>query len=345
VAPGAAQQLRLYTAGAATLELPPGRYRVRAFKGIEYRVARAEMEVGAGEEKALDIDLERWIDLPARGWYGVDDHVHITRRTREDDRRIATWMRAEDLHVANLLQMGTVDQFGVTPQHAFGDAGEFRQGDTLLISGQEHPRTHFLGHTITLGADRPVDRRDTYIAYETTFHAALEAGGLPGFAHFGLGPARDGIALHAPRGLVHFVEVLQFASAHYDVWYGLLDLGVRIPPTAGTDFPCGPWSVPGAERFYVRLPEAPTRRGLVEAVRAGHTFVTNGPVLDLRIGSAGIGEELQLAEAKHVPIEGHVLFDPESDDITHVELVRNATAPWFRRKSNGWGPVRSASIG
>jgi hypothetical protein len=317
---------QFYTAGAATLELPPGRYRVRAFKGIEYRVARAEMEVGAGEEKALDIDLERWIDLPARGWYGVDDHVHITRRTREDDRRIATWMRAEDLHVANLLQMGTVDQFGVTPQHAFGDA-------------------HFLGHTITLGADRPVDRRDTYIAYETTFHAALEAGGLPGFAHFGLGPARDGIALHAPRGLVHFVEVLQFASAHYDVWYGLLDLGVRIPPTAGTDFPCGPWSVPGAERFYVRLPEAPTRRGLVEAVRAGHTFVTNGPVLDLRIGSAGIGEELQLAEAKHVPIEGHVLFDPESDDITHVELVRNGTVVPAEVQRVGPGEIRVDRVG
>ncbi len=336
---------QFYTAGAATLELPPGRYRVRAFKGIEYRVARAEMEVGAGEEKALDLELERWIDLPARGWYGVDDHVHITRRTPEDDRRIATWMRAEDLHVANLLQMGTVDQFGVTPQHAFGDAGEFRQGDTLLLSGQEHPRTHFLGHTITLGADRPVDRRDTYIAYETTFRAALEAGGLPGFAHFGLGPARDGIALHAPRGLVHFVEVLQFASPHYDVWYGLLNLGMRIPPTAGTDFPCGPWSVPGAERFYVRLPESPTRRGLVEAVRAGRTFVTNGPVLELRIGSAEIGDELQLAEAERVPIEGRVLFDPESDDVTHVELVRNGITVPAEVHRLGPGEIRVERVG
>ncbi len=314
---------QFYTAGTARLELPPGRYRVRAFKGIEYRVARAEVDLAPGDEKTVDLELERWIDMPARGWYGVDDHVHITRRTPADDRRIAIWMRAEDLHVANLLQMGTVDQVGVTPQHDFGDAGEFRLGDTLLISGQEHPRTHFLGHTITLGADQLVDQRDTYISYETTFRAALAAGGLPGYAHFGLGPARDGLTLDAPRGLVYFLEVLQFSSPYYDVWYGLLDLGIPIAPTAGTDFPCGPWSVPGGERFYARMPEMPTRRGLVEAVRAGRTFVTNGPLLDLRVGAAGIGEELRLSEPGTVTIEGQVRFDPESDDVREVELVEN----------------------
>jgi len=314
---------QFYTAGTARLELPPGRYRVRAFKGIEFRVAHAELELAPGDKRTLELKLERWVDMPSRGWYGVDDHVHLTRRTSDDDRRIATWMRAEDIHIANLLQMGTVDQFGVTPQHDFGEAGEFRLGDTLLISGQEHPRTHFLGHTITLGAERPVDLRDTYISYEATFRAALEAGGLPGYAHFGLGPARDGLALDAPRELVHFLEVLQFASPYYDVWYGLLDLGVRIAPTAGTDFPCGPWGVPGAERFYARLGEEPTRRGLLEAVRAGRTFVTNGPLLDLHVGTAGIGEELALSEAGAVAVEGRVLFDPERDDVKRVELIRN----------------------
>ena len=314
---------QFYTAGAARLELPPGRYRVRAFKGIEYRVARAELDITTGEETTLDVELERWIDMPALGWYGVDDHVHITRRTPDDDQRIGIWMRAEDLHIANLLQMGTVDQFGVTPQHGFGEAGEFRLGDTLLISGQEHPRTHFLGHTITLGADRPVDQRDTYISYETTFRAALEAGGLPGYAHYGLGPARDGLTLDAPRGLVHFLEVLQFTSPHYDVWYALLDLGIPIAPTAGTDFPCGPWSVPGGERFYARLGEEPTRRGLLDAVRAGRTFVTNGPLLNLRVGTAGIGEELRLANPDVIAVEGRVRYDPERDEVKRVELLRS----------------------
>jgi hypothetical protein len=102
---------------------------------------------------------------------------------------------------ARLWDEGTVDQFGVTPQHGFGAAGEYRLGDTLLLAGQEHPRTHFLGHTITLGADTAVDLRDTYIAYDTFWRAAAREHGLPGYAHFGPGPARDGLALDAPRGL------------------------------------------------------------------------------------------------------------------------------------------------
>ena len=314
---------QFYSAGRTHLEVPPGRYRIRGFKGIEHRVAHAEIQVRAGEETQLDLPLERWIDMPKEGWYSVDDHVHLTRRTPEDDVRIATWMRAEDLQVANLLQMGTVDQFGVTPQRAFGEEGAFRQGDTLLLAGQEHPRTHFLGHTITLGAERPIDERDTYILYQETFTAGRRAGGVSGYAHWGLGPGRDGLAIDGPRGLVHFVEVLQFASPYYDVWYELLDLGSPVAPTAGTDFPCGPWSVPGAERFYARLPEAPTRRGLVASVRAGRTFVTNGPLLDLRVGSTGIGDRLHLPEPKNVPIRGHVRFDPERDDVKQVELLRN----------------------
>jgi hypothetical protein len=314
---------QFYSAGRVHLQLPPGRYRVRVFKGIEHRVARAEIDVRAGEEAQLDLPLERWIDMPAEGWYGVDDHVHLTRRTFEDDARIATWMRAEDLQVANLLQMGTVDQFGVTPQRAFGDEGAHRQGDTLLLAGQEHPRTHFLGHTISLGAERPVDLRETYIVYEETFTAVQRAGGVSGYAHWGLGPGRDGLAIDAPRGLVHFVEVLQFASPHYDVWYELLDLGARVAATAGTDFPCGPWSLPGAERFYARLPEAPTRRGLVAAVREGRTFVTNGPLLDLQVGSTGIGGRLHLPAPQTLPIRGRVRFDPERDDVKQVELLRN----------------------
>jgi hypothetical protein len=314
---------QFYVDGTASLELPPGRYRLRVFKGIEYAVAERRFEIRADESRTLDVELSRWIDMPASGWYGADDHLHITRLTPEDDRRIAAWMRAEDLHVANLLQMGTVDQFGVTPQHDFGAAGEYRLGDTLLLAGQEHPRTHFLGHTITLGADAAIDLRETYIVYETFWRASQERNGLPGFAHWGAGPARDGLAVDAPRGLVFFLEVLQFEFPHYDVWYELLDLGIRLTPTAGTDFPCGSWSVPGRERFYTRLSAPPTRGTWLEAVRRGRTFVTNGPLLELRVGEAEIGDELQLDAPTRLALRGAVRFDPARDDVRRVELVRN----------------------
>jgi hypothetical protein len=315
---------QFYADGSARLELPAGRYRVRAYRGIEHSVEERSVELRAGEAQSLAIEMRRWIDLPAAGWYAADDHLHITRRTADDDRRIASWMRAEDLHVANLLQMGTVDQFGVTPQHDFGAAGEYRLGDTLLLAGQEHPRTHFLGHTITLGADAAIDLRETYIVYESFWRAAARAHGLPGYAHFGVGPARDGLALDVPRGLVFFLEVLQFELPYYDTWYDLLNLGLRLTPTAGTDFPCGPaWSIPGRERFYTRLDAKPTRESWLAGVRAGRTFVTNGPLLELRAGDVGIGDELELAAPARIEIEASVRFDPTRDDVKQVELLRN----------------------
>jgi hypothetical protein len=293
------------------------------FRGIEYPVVEHEIEIAAGEERPLTVELRRWIDLSRAGWWSADDHIHITRRTPEDGRRIAAWMQAEDLHVANLLQMGTVDQFGVTPQHDFGAAGEYRLGETLLLAGQEHPRTHFLGHTITLGADAAIDLRESYIAYDTFWRAAERARGLPGYAHFGMGPARDGLTLDAPRGLVFFLEVLQFELPYYETWYDLLNLGLRLTPTAGTDFPCGAWSVPGRERFYTRLDAKPTRESWREAVRAGRTFVTNGPLVELRIGAAQIGDELELDAPARIELAGTVRYDPTRDDVKLVELLRN----------------------
>ena len=318
---------QFYLDGEGTVALPAGTYRLRAFRGIETKVFRHEIAIGAGEHARIDVRLERWADLASEGWWSVDDHVHITRRTPDEDRSIAAWMSAEDLRVANLLQMGTVDQIGVTPQHDFGAAGEYRRGDTQLFAGQEHPRTHFLGHTITLGADALVDRRDTYIAYDTTFAAGLERGGLPGYAHWGIGPAQTGLAIYAPLSLVFFVEVLQFDFPFYRVWYDLLDLGLRVAPTAGTDFPCGILAgAPGRERFYMQLDAPPTRASMVEAVRAGRTFVTNGPLLELEVDGVGIGGELRLEAPGRVPVEARVRFDPERDSIEAVELVVNGVA-------------------
>ncbi len=316
---------QFYAAQPLRMELPPGRYRVRAFKGIEYAVSTDNVQIESGATTELSLALERWIDLPALGWWSADDHLHITRFGPEDDERIARWMQAEDLHVANLLQMGTSKQISVTPQYGFGEEGVHRAGDTLLISGQEHPRTHFLGHTITLGARSLIDLRDTYIVYDRFWRASKREGGSSGFAHWGLGAAQDGLAIDAPAGLLDFVEVLQFEYPHYDVWYELLNLGFRLAPTAGTDFPCGPWGVPGRERFYTKIDGPLDREAWLGGIRRGRTFVTNGPILEFQIEGAAVGDELRLARPRSVRIAGSARFDPARDDVTQLELVRNGS--------------------
>lgn len=311
---------QFYAAGYTALDLPPGRYELRVVKGNEFRAARRTLEIEAGRRLVVDVELERWADPAARGFVAADDHIHITRRRADQNPWLFAWMQAEGLGVANLLQMGTADQFDVTPQYAFGDAGVYGDGRTRLLAGQEHPRTHFLGHTITLGAREPIDLRESYIVYDGFWRESKRLGGVSGFAHYGQGPAQDGLALAAPTGGIHFIEVLQSEYLAVGVWYELLDMGFRIAPSAGTDFPCIP-SLPGRERVYVGIEGPLSRESFVAGYRAGRTFVTNGPVLELQADAVGIGGVLRLDAPGTVRVRGSVRYDPERDHVRALELV------------------------
>lgn len=314
---------QFYSDGIALLELAPGRYQILISKGPEYRQVQTTLEVGAGANE-LNVELDQWIDPTENNWYGVDDHLHITRADPSDNKRIASWLSAEGLHIANLLEMGTFHQLSVTPQYAYGDAGAYRSGDLLLLTGEEHPRTHIYGHTIHLGTQQQIDQRDSYIVYEDTFKAAQQHGGVSGFAHFGAAvDAQQGLAITSPSGLVRFIEVLQFGIANYDTWYQMLNLGFRIAPSAGTDFPCGAPNLPGRERFYVKIDEAVNRQSFVKAVKAGNTFVSNGPLVEFSVDDIEPGGDLLINPSQQLSVKLKVLFDPEQDEIDTVEIIVN----------------------
>lgn len=314
---------QFYVDGVLETELPPGRYRIRAFKGIEFRVAEDSFEIAAERTASIRLQLDRWIDLPARGWWGADEHLHIPRHDPRFDTRLATWMRAEDLHIASFLQGGSARRFDIAKQYGFGPLNVHRAHDILLVSGQEHPRTHLLGHTIVLAPNRAIDRRDAYLQHALVWAEAQRQDGLGGYAHWGLGAGQDGLAIDAPSGALSFLEVLGFDFAEYAPWYDLLDLGIRLTPTAGTDYPCNPYTYPGRERFYARMPGGLDLDSWKDAVRRGRTFVTNGPIPELWIDGVGIGDTIEITSPRIVEITGTVAFDPQRDRIDEVELIRD----------------------
>ncbi len=68
-----------HTAGSATLTLPAGRYTVEVSHGPEYRVSTRAVQVRA-HAATVSLALRRLDDLPARGWYSADLHVHTGHR-------------------------------------------------------------------------------------------------------------------------------------------------------------------------------------------------------------------------------------------------------------------------
>ncbi len=330
---------QFYSTGRSTLSLPPGRYRLRIWKGLEYRSVSQQLQVPPGERIQRSFELTRWVDMPGRGWYGADDHVHLPRPTPEANAGIHQWMAAEDIHVANLLQLGDWRRFEDARQYAWGRPGDFVDGHHVLVSGQENPRTHFLGHVIILGNESRIHYPDNYLDLRRFLEEGRRQGGLNGFAHFGLyNGAQFGLSLVLPHGLLDFLEVLQLERGHYDIWYKILNTGFRLTPTAGSDYPWGE-SYPGRERFYTRVRGDFTVEKWIEAVRAGHTFVTNGPVLAFRVNGKNMGESLEIPRPGTVDVEARVLFDPRSDRVSDLEIVENGvvirTCPLEGARSSG----------
>lgn len=319
-------------------DLEAGEYTLRVFRGPEYRIAEMSIRLNEQEPNDVHVILERWHNASESGWYGADDHLHLARSDPAGNESLGHWMSAEGLHIANFLQMGTLTQFGAAPQYAFGEAGAAMSSGVLLLSGQEHPRTHIFGHEITLGATAAIDERLDYTLYDSTFLKGRKLEGISGFAHWGIGAAGYGLAVSVPKGNVEFLEVLNFEFPWYETWYQLLNLGFPIAATAGTDFPCLA-SMPGRERFYTKIEGEPTRASFVAGIRKLRTFVTNGPMLSLAIDGADIGSRKTLLKAKTVSVNAEVFSDPSQDRISHIELIQNGRviADWL---PNGVTPYK-----
>jgi hypothetical protein len=319
---------QFYSVGKSLVNLPAGEAYIRIFKGPEYYVFRDTLRIASDKATSLTASLSRWINMPGKNWYSSDDHLHIPRPVKELDPYISKMMQAEDIHVANLLQMGKHANTEIALQHAHGPGGLYQQGNYILAAGQENPRTHFLGHTITLGAREFINNTGKYLIYRLVWEEAAKQGAINGFAH-GNAPddiffsAHSGLAVILPYDLTDFMEVLQFNRSDYGLWYDVLNLGFHVTPTAGTDYPCAGQNLPGHERFYTKLEGDLSYEKWIEGVRMGRTFVTTGPILELSLNGKEIGSHLEIKQSDSVLVKGHVRFDPNKETVKFIEVVQN----------------------
>jgi hypothetical protein len=135
----------------------------------------------------------------------------------------------------------------------------------------------------------------------------------------------------AALDLVDYYEVVGFADPRTsaDVWYGLLNCGLQIAAAGGTDAMANYASLRGPvgiNRTYAWLPEisadpAERQQQWLEAVRAGHTLGTNGPVVGLTVDGRHPGSEITLQRGpRELEFSG---FLRSAVPIDHLELVMN----------------------
>lgn len=188
----------------------------------------------------------------------------------------------------------------------------------MLVSGQEDPRTGHRGHTIHHNLERPIHDQGTYFLCHEVFEESHRQGGVSGYAHLGEWfNAERGLALDVPFGIVDFIEVLQSGRLLTETWYSFLNLGYKLNPAAGSDFPY--IDLPGVVRNYVKIEGPVSSDAYFESFRAGRLYVTNGPFLELTVNGQGMGEELSVERGAEIVAEARL--NPDVDELDRLELV------------------------
>ena len=258
----------------------------------------------------------------------ADTHVHFLSPSTA-----LLQAAAEDVDLVNLLAAQWGDLFTNVTDLPWGSMAD-PSGRRMIVVGTEN-RQNMLGHLALLGAHRPVNPLASGGPPEGRLAGALSvlladwadrcraAGGLVVAAHFPLPYAE--IAADIVTGRIDAVETQALSPGLDDPavleWYRFLNLGYRLPLVAGTDKMTA--EVPVGAVRTLRPP--PRRRTAVTfdrwaaAVRAGRTFVTSGPILELSVEGHEPGDVITLPSAGRLEVA--VRARAVQPVISELELV------------------------
>lgn len=340
-----------HSSGESQLTVPSGIVNVTVWRGMEYEIERRLLNISAGSDNSLTVRPAA-LELPEewRSRLSGDVHVHMNYggAYRNTPDRLVSQLAAEDLDVAfNLIvnkeqRVPDIAYFSAEPDVASNE-------DVLLMHSQEF-HTSYWGHMGLLGLDSHLLVPD-YAAYPGTGAASIypdnatiaglarEQNAAVGYVHPFYAPPdpateetlTNALPVDAALGLVDYYEVVGFAyhRPSAEVWYGLLNCGIRIAAAGGTDAMANYASLRGPvgiNRTYVDvLGEAATnserRNAWIDGLKAGRTMATNGPLLGLTVNGRSPGGEVALEDGNAILSYSAVLRSIVPVD--HLELIYN----------------------
>ena len=328
--------------GKVALDLAPGEYGYTVERGPEYRRARGSVTVTAGETEKRRVELQRRIDMKALGWWSGETHVH---RPLKD---VPLLMRSEDLHVAPVLTVWNKRNSwrgldlpqklvrragpGATRlYHVLGIEDERRGGALFFLnaraplemqdSGPEYPSpVDHLEKALELGAWIDIEKPFWWDVPTWVATGKVDSIGLANnhmcrstmYADEAWGRPRDAKRLPPPRGNGFHTQ---------EIYYRLLNCGLRIPPSAGSASGVLPNPV-GYNRVYVHLDGELTWDAWWKGLAKGRSFVTNGPMLLVEANGKLPGEILRAGVGGRLEITVDVRVSG-NDPLEAIEVVRD----------------------
>jgi hypothetical protein len=350
------------SAHAFEADLEPGKYSITVERGKEYRTLVRELEV-RGEPLDLELRLERWVEMAARGWFSGDTHVH---RPLEE---LPVLVLAEDLNVALPLVHWVTTGFKApwSPGQAAPAPEPIRVDATHAIYplNTEYEIFQVGGKPHTLGAIFILNHRRPFDLGVPPLHPLAETARAQGalfeldkhnwpwsmalvpilkvdlfelannhhwraefhYADFG---EREAEYMRIERDARGFTE-RGWTDFGFQNYYALLNCGFRLRPTAGTASGVHPVAL-GFGRVYVQIEGEFSYEKWIRGLDQGRSFVTTGPMLLASLDGKPPGGVFEAPDPPGPrPLRLEVEIEALSErPLDRLELVLNGAASAIR---------------
>ena len=321
-----------YSDGEFSLRVPRGRVQVVAERGTEYTPWRRTVECEESGTVSMDIELERWCEPSAQGWHPGNTHLHykFNEETIDPDRRLWYDSRVEDLRMtatsyvkrwdydyeSNKYPPGRLDKFTdanhyvqhgeETRNNMGGDHPSFLRPVTKMGKSVDGHHTYGYGHLMLLNLRnvvKPGSRGLLVDAFDPDYPPlsyacddAKQQGGIAIWAHNGHGIECPVASVLGKVDAINLWDTY-WEELAYDVWYRLLNCGIRLPASTGSD-----WFLCSANRVYTKSQPKFEYESWLQALRDGKTFITNGPILGLDVDGSEVGDTVEAKPGSSVTV-------------------------------------------
>ncbi len=369
--------------GSGSLDVPAGRYTYEIERGPEFAPVSGTVTLSR-ERETVRVQLKRLIDMAGAGWFSGDLHIH---RSFDDIQLLA---QAEDLRVAPVITWGNDGASKAPHDVVTFDNGRFadptagedeRFGGALLYfrldkplplppnardeknriihragdANDEWPPPAAFAETARKSPASHIDIEKPFWWDVPTWLASELADSI-GIAHNHMnrvGPRdHEAWGRGCPGGPGR--DPLTNGYCTQDIYYRVLESGIRLAPSAGSASGVLPNPV-GYNRVYVHVTAPLEYDDWWNGLKAGRSFVTNGPLLLVSANGELPGHVFSASAAKPLKVALDVSVR-SSTPIRSVELVRDgrvvATASYDAAsgraelepqtfKQSGWFLVRA----
>jgi len=327
--------------GQVTLDLPRGQYTFELERGPEYVRVSGHFAIEDHAEDTKTVELKRIANLSQEGWWSGDLHIH---RPLKD---IELLMQAEDLHIAPVITWWNKENEWRSKKLPQELVVRFDENRFYQVLAGEDERAG--GALLYFNLPEPLDISQAEAEFPSPMKFLLEArqherawidiekpfwwdvpmwlasGKIDSIGllnnHLCRSEMRTDEAWGRPRDKRRFPNPWGNGEWSVEIYYHLLNCGLRIPPSAGSASGVLPNPV-GYNRVYVFTGGELDYDGWWEAFRKGRVVVTNGPLLRPVVAGKLPGHVFSAEAGESIELDVNLNLATR-DPISYLEIVQN----------------------